>query len=194
MADPWGLWASLRPARRRLSALLVCGGGLVWRLSAFPDGPWDPAVAWVASLAGSEELACFLSPWGPCERREKLIYSPLLFLNSIQHAYGAQHPPLRPPGPRHVSDSPGCVRLFSGWAWGCGDPPGPWYSDGEESALHSASTNQAVALRGALLAFHGPASIGGSMQRRAEESSLCRVPGLGWGLPHLWSLGLATAA
>lgn len=112
---------------------------------------------------------------------EKLIYSPSF---SEQHPARVWRsaPALRPPGPRHVSDlglREAVLRLGLG---GVVTLQVPGIPDGEESALHSASTNQAVALRGALLAFHGPASEGGgSMQRRAEESSLCRVPGAGVG-------------
>ena len=127
-----------------------------------------------------EELACFLSPWGPCELwGEANLFS---FL-SEQHPARVWRsaPALRPPGPRHVSDlglREAVPRLGLG---GCGDPPQvPGVPDGEESALHSASTNQVIALREALLAFHCPASEGGgSMQRRVEEGSLCRAPRAG---------------
>ena len=74
-----------------------------------------------------EELACFLSPWGPCELwGEANLFS---FL-SEQHPARVWRsaPALRPPGPRHVSD----LRLLEAvprlGLGGCGDPPGPWRS------------------------------------------------------------------
>lgn len=69
-----------------------------------------------------EELACFLSPWGPCELwGEANLFS---FL-SEQHPARVWRsaPALRPPGPRHVSDlglREAVPRLGLG---GCGDPP-----------------------------------------------------------------------
>ena len=60
-------------------------------------------------------------------------------------------------------------------------PQLPGIPSGEESALHSASTNQAIALREALLAFHGPASEG--VPRRGGQP-LQGSRGLGWGLAH----------
>lgn len=92
---PWGR-GCLRPVRREAECPACVWGWPCLASFSLPDGPWGPCGGRGCSLwRRFEELACFLHPWGPCEHREKLIDSPS-FLNSIQHVYGAQHPPFDP--------------------------------------------------------------------------------------------------
>lgn len=76
---------------------LCAGRGLARRYSFLPDTPSGPCGGRSCSLGrGFEELAFFLGQWGaPGKAEEKLICFPF-FLNSIQHVYGAQHPPFDP--------------------------------------------------------------------------------------------------
>lgn len=174
--------ASLR-RWRRLSALLVCGVALSGVFQPSPTGPGDPAVAGVAPLAPAyEELACFLSPWGPCGR-EKLIYSPSF---SEQHPARAWRSAPRPSTPwsTAVSDLGLCEAVLRLGLGGCGDPqvPGipvgrrcPSFRQHESSGCFTGHSWPFMAqpLRRWL---HAKEGRGGQ-----RESSLCRVPGAGVG-------------
>ena len=182
--------ASLRPVRREAECPACVWGWPCLVSFSLPDGPWGPCGGRGCSLwRRFEELACFLSPWGPCELRgEANLFS---FL-SEQHPARVWRsaPTLRPPGPRHVSDlglREAVPRLGLG---GVVTPQVPGVPDGEESALHSASTNPAIALREALLPFTAqPLREAAPCTGGRRRAAFAGPPGLGRGLAHLCELG-----